>query len=153
MLSMSTLESDILPSLASHSTELGVGAWLPILSIGSQVGYNLPISVSVAGEKLVAWENPKKKEWSVMRNACPHRQASLLQGRVDPASGCIECLYHGQQLNTTGACTKIPQSDTKIKLVHLFLFKRPMIFFGHSFHYQKGKLFIIPIFLRKFCQR
>jgi phenylpropionate dioxygenase-like ring-hydroxylating dioxygenase large terminal subunit len=113
-LCMSTLQSETTINSVSPPTEIGNGAWLPILSIASHAGNDLPISIEVAGEKLVVWNNPKSKEWSVMQDACPHRQAPLSQGRVDPESGCIECPYHGQQFETTGACTKIPQSDTKI---------------------------------------
>ena len=87
------------------------GTWLAILSKSSYKGNILPIAIEVAGEKLVAWQNPKTSEWSVMRDECPHRLAPLSQGRVDPLSGCIECPYHGQQFNGAGTCTKIPQSD------------------------------------------
>lgn len=111
-LRMSTLQSDVLPNSVSPPTELEVGAWLPILSIASHAGNDLPISIEVAGEKLVVWNNPINKEWSVMRDVCPHRQAPLSQGRVDPTTGCIECPYHGQQFDKEGACTKIPQSDS-----------------------------------------
>ena len=87
------------------------GTWLAILSKSSYEGSVLPVAIEVAGEKLVAWQNPKTSEWSVMRDECPHRLAPLSEGRVDPLSGCIECPYHGQQFNGAGTCTKIPQSD------------------------------------------
>ena len=55
--------------------------------------------------------------WSVVLDACPHRLAPLSQGRVDAATGCLECPYHGWQFDATGACTKIPQGtpDTTTK--------------------------------------
>jgi nitrite reductase/ring-hydroxylating ferredoxin subunit len=93
---------------SAASKDLGVGTWIAILSKSSHES-DLPIAVEVVGEKLVAWKNPKTLEWSVMKDACSHRLAPLSQGRVDPVTGCIECPYHGQQFDTSGACTKIPQ--------------------------------------------
>lgn len=90
------------------------GSWFPILAKSGCKGVFLPISVEVAGEKLVAWKSPITSEWSVMMDACPHRLAPLSQGRVDPITGCIECPYHGQQFDGTGACTKIPQNSRDV---------------------------------------
>jgi phenylpropionate dioxygenase-like ring-hydroxylating dioxygenase large terminal subunit len=87
------------------------GSWFAVLAKSGCKGVDLPVSIEVAGEKLVAWRNPITSEWSVMMDVCPHRLAPLSQGRVDPISGCIECPYHGQQFDGTGACTKIPQSE------------------------------------------
>jgi phenylpropionate dioxygenase-like ring-hydroxylating dioxygenase large terminal subunit len=86
------------------------GAWLPIGSVSSLVG-DVPTSVEVVGIRLAVWRNGTS--WSVMRDACPHRLAPLSQGRVDPTTGCIECPYHGWQFSTTGACTRIPQADSR----------------------------------------
>lgn len=51
-----------------------------------------------------------------MSDACPHRLAPLSQGRIDPLSGCIECPYHGQQFDTAGTCTLIPQLEKGSKI-------------------------------------
>ncbi len=107
-----TKDSFFLPCLARKTEALSTtendqnGAWLPIGSAKGLVG-NVPTSIEVAGEKLVVWKNGA--EWSVLRDACPHRLAPLSQGRVDPSTGCIECPYHGWQFSTGGSCTKIPQ--------------------------------------------
>ena len=93
--------------------KLSGGSWFAILAKSGYAGVDLPVPIEVAGEKLVAWKSPITSEWSVMQDICPHRLAPLSQGRVDPISGCIECPYHGQQFDSTGACTKIPQSDSK----------------------------------------
>ena len=95
------------------------GAWLPICSI-SNIPTDLPQSIIVNKERLVVWKKPNTTEWSVMSDVCPHRMAPLSQGRIDPHSGCIECPYHGQQFDTTGTCTLIPQLDegTRIPLAN-----------------------------------
>ena len=107
-LRMSTTE--LKPPTLDEKTLARTGSWFCVLSKAGYVGNALPIPVEVAGEKLVAWKSPITSEWSVMRDECPHRLAPLSQGRVDPQTGCIECPYHGQQFDVTGACTKIPQS-------------------------------------------
>ena len=106
---MSTSEATVPVLEVAEQTQLG--SWFAILSKRGYKGNTLPVAIEVAGEKLVAWQNPKTSEWSVMRDECPHRLAPLSQGRVDPLSGCIECPYHGQQFDGKGVCTKIPQSD------------------------------------------
>lgn len=98
-------------SLLDIKTAPAGGSWFAVLSKSGYKGYDLPVSVEVAGEKLVAWRSPITSEWSVMMDACPHRLAPLSQGRVDPLTGCIECPYHGQQFDGKGACTKIPQNE------------------------------------------
>ena len=89
------------------------GAWLPIGSAGALRDLT-PTRVEIAGKKLAVWRtvDPKTGEdqWAVMADACSHRLAPLSQGRVDPATGCVECPYHGWQFRADGACTKIPQA-------------------------------------------
>ena len=106
---MSSAAVDI-PAVVKPEVAIG-GSWFAILSIGGHKGNILPVPVEVAGERLVAWNNPLNNEWSVMRDECPHRLAPLSEGRVDPLSGCIECPYHGQQFDGKGKCKLIPQSE------------------------------------------
>jgi nitrite reductase/ring-hydroxylating ferredoxin subunit len=85
---------------------------MPIGSTTSLAGLG-PTRVEVLGTKLVVWQ-PREtdpKVWSVMADACVHRLAPLSQGRVNPASGCLECPYHGWNYNAAGECTVIPQLD------------------------------------------
>lgn len=49
-----------------------------------------------------AADNSTTQGWSVMRNECSHRSAPLSLGRIDSATGCIECPYHGWQFNVSG---------------------------------------------------
>ncbi|CAK0816471.1 unnamed protein product [Prorocentrum cordatum] len=45
-----------------------------------------------------------------MRDACPHRFASLSRGRIT-ASGLVQCAYHGWAFDgETGACLDVPQA-------------------------------------------
>mmetsp|Transcript_75042 Transcript_75042/g.160770 ORF Transcript_75042/g.160770 Transcript_75042/m.160770 type:complete len:556 (-) Transcript_75042:62-1729(-) len=45
-----------------------------------------------------------------MRDACPHRLASLSEGRVT-STGMVQCAYHGWAFDgETGACVDVPQA-------------------------------------------
>lgn len=111
-----------------------LGAWIAIGSVTALNGLG-PQRVRTMGIDLVAWHKPaedegdkkgpvgkilrrlgRKKaplptEWSVQSDVCPHRLAPLSQGRVDEATGCIECPYHGWQFDTDGTLTSLPQLE------------------------------------------
>lgn len=48
--------------------------------------------------------------WLVFEDACPHRLAPLSEGRINPATGDLQCAYHGWAFNSGGRCTLIPQA-------------------------------------------
>ena len=95
------------PEEIATTTPVARGAWLPVHSVSALTGLG-PQQVEILGQNYAVWESPIG-EWSVVLDACPHRLAPLSQGRVDAATGCLECPYHGWQFDSTGACTKIPQ--------------------------------------------
>ncbi|KAJ1440234.1 Rieske [2Fe-2S] iron-sulfur domain-containing protein [Ochromonadaceae sp. CCMP2298] len=110
--------------LGGLGNRAGTGAWLPVTVI-SQMDAD-PTEMQIAGDTYVVWRDPLKARkgvegvpfnqgWSVMRDECPHRRAPLSQGRVDPATGNIECAYHGWQFDTAGTCTAIPQKNAALK--------------------------------------
>tara|TARA_B100000902_G_scaffold163038_1_gene158261 strand:- start:4249 stop:5133 length:885 start_codon:yes stop_codon:yes gene_type:complete len=61
-------------------------------------------------ENVAVWWNKKSKEWNAVNDVCPHRQASLSDGVVNPKTACIKCRYHGIEFNKHGKCTLIPSS-------------------------------------------
>lgn len=73
-----------------------------------------PVQVQVLGRRLVCFQEDessrgKDARWAVLDDQCSHRLAPLSQGRVDPATGCIQCPYHGWEFDGSGACTRVPQ--------------------------------------------
>jgi phenylpropionate dioxygenase-like ring-hydroxylating dioxygenase large terminal subunit len=93
-----------------------LGAWIPI-GAASKLASLSPTSIKVMNLDLAVWYSEETKQWSVLSDACPHRLAPLSQGRINPATGCIECAYHGWQFDTTGQVKDIPQwSGTKEQL-------------------------------------
>jgi phenylpropionate dioxygenase-like ring-hydroxylating dioxygenase large terminal subunit len=57
---------------------------------------------------LVIWWDAKPQTWRVFDDQCPHRLASLSEGRINEA-GLLECPYHGWSFSGSGQCEVIPQ--------------------------------------------
>jgi phenylpropionate dioxygenase-like ring-hydroxylating dioxygenase large terminal subunit len=107
-------QADSSTSLSDGGAQLG--AWIPIGSAAALASLS-PTSVKVMNMDLAVWYSEETKQWSVLSDACPHRLAPLSQGRINPATGCIECPYHGWQFDTSGQVQDIPQwSGTKEEL-------------------------------------
>ncbi len=64
-----------------------------------------PISMTRLGERMAAWRDQNNQP-HVVADQCPHRGASLGQGKV--MEGCIQCPFHGFEFDSTGRCTLIP---------------------------------------------
>lgn len=93
------------------------GAWMPLGSASCLTGLS-PVQVRVCGLDIAVWHAPlpdKRQRvatnFSAFVDACPHRLAPLSQGRVDEATGCLECPYHGWQFDAGGNLTALPQLD------------------------------------------
>ena len=65
-----------------------------------------PVKVRMLGCDFVLYRDQNGKA-ACLSNVCPHRGASLAQGKCDE-SGSLTCPYHGWQFNGQGACTLIP---------------------------------------------
>jgi phenylpropionate dioxygenase-like ring-hydroxylating dioxygenase large terminal subunit len=104
---------------SSHSVEPTieedrVGAWVPVGSASSLQGLD-PTKIEIMGRNFVVWRgrtDSGDSQWNVALDECPHRFAPLSQGRIDPATKCLECPYHGWQFHSgNGTVAKIPQAD------------------------------------------
>ena len=89
----------------------GLGSWIPLASASSLEGLD-PVQIRVCGIDLAVFQDPGTGLWGALIDACPHRLAPLSQGRVDPATGCVECPYHGWQFGTDGGLASLPQLDS-----------------------------------------
>ena len=97
----------------------GMGAalrryWLPALSSSklSEAGGD-PVHVQLLGENFVAFRDAEGRV-GLLDEACCHRGASLLLGRVE---GCgIRCIYHGWKYAVNGKVLETPHvPDGKFK--------------------------------------
>jgi len=61
-------------------------------------------------QDLVIWWDKSVGTWQVFEDKCPHRLASLSEGRVNEA-GLLECPYHGWAFSGAGNCEMIPQQQ------------------------------------------
>ena len=104
-------------SVGADESNEQFGAWMPLGSASCLTGLS-PVQVRVCGLDIAVWHAPltdKRQRvatsFSAFVDACPHRLAPLSQGRVDDATGCIECPYHGWQFDGSGNLTALPQLD------------------------------------------
>ncbi len=80
--------------------------WMPALwseEIASPDG--TPVRVCMFGEKLVAFRDTAGVP-GLLREACPHRLASLALGRNEESG--LRCIYHGWKFGVDGACLDMP---------------------------------------------
>tara|TARA_B100001094_G_scaffold332502_1_gene404887 strand:+ start:5119 stop:6201 length:1083 start_codon:yes stop_codon:yes gene_type:complete len=70
-----------------------------------------PLSVDHNNENVAVWWNAKEQNWNAVSDMCPHRQASLSSGIINPITNDIKCRYHGIEFNGCGKCTLIPSSN------------------------------------------
>lgn len=84
--------------------------WYPISPV-EDLDPTGPTSVTLLGQKLVAWKPPHSDRYAVFLDQCPHRLAPLSEGRIDEKTGHLMCSYHGWQFDSQGICTHIPQAE------------------------------------------
>jgi phthalate 4,5-dioxygenase len=64
-----------------------------------------PVRHRILGEDLVAFRDSQGRI-GFLREACPHRKASLFFGRNE--DGGLRCVYHGWKFDVDGACLDLP---------------------------------------------
>lgn len=83
--------------------------WYPI-AVAEFLNPSRPHAVQLLGNDLVLWR--------CFADACPHRLAPLLEGRVE-ADGTLLCAYHAWRFNAAGQCVRIPQAlDAETEATH-----------------------------------
>eukprot|EP00980_Cylindrotheca_fusiformis_P002462 scaffold584_cov132-Cylindrotheca_fusiformis.AAC.15 len=102
-------------STASLSSKTFPRTWVPIAST-YELDPDRPTPVEFLGQKYAAYQD-NAGTWVVVDDVCPHRLAPLSEGRVDRASGNLQCSYHGWEFNSTGNCVRVPQLTAEAESV------------------------------------
>ena len=84
-------------------------AWYPIYFLDDLDKSKLA-RFTLLDTDLVIWWDKSAEIWQVFEDKCPHRLASLSEGRVNEA-GLLECPYHGWAFSGGGNCEVIPQQQ------------------------------------------
>jgi phenylpropionate dioxygenase-like ring-hydroxylating dioxygenase large terminal subunit len=84
-------------------------AWYPIYFVDDLDKSKLA-RFTLLDQNLVIWWDKSADTWQVFEDKCPHRLASLSEGRVNEA-GLLECPYHGWTFSGNGDCEVIPQQQ------------------------------------------
>jgi len=74
-----------------------------------------PLRVRLLGEDLIGFRDSSGAV-GLVRNACPHRGASLFYGRNE--QGGLRCVYHGWKFDVTGACVDMPSEPAESNFKH-----------------------------------
>ena len=82
-------------------------AWHPIAYL-ADLDQTTPTPFTLLERDLVIWWDRHTESWRVFDDQCPHRLASLSQGRI-AEDGLLECPYHGWAFAGDGQCDRIPQ--------------------------------------------
>eukprot|EP00980_Cylindrotheca_fusiformis_P002460 scaffold584_cov132-Cylindrotheca_fusiformis.AAC.13 len=102
-----SLSAPATENTASLSSKTFPRTWVPIAST-YELDPDRPTPVEFLGQKYAAYQD-NAGTWVVVEDVCPHRLAPLSEGRVDRASGNLQCSYHGWEFNSTGNCVRVPQ--------------------------------------------
>ncbi len=82
-------------------------AWYPVFYV-RDLDQTKPQRFTLLDRDLVIWWEPASQHWRAMDDRCPHRLATLSEGRIN-AAGQLECPYHGWAFSGSGECQRIPQ--------------------------------------------
>jgi phenylpropionate dioxygenase-like ring-hydroxylating dioxygenase large terminal subunit len=85
--------------------------WLPaIRSDELATPDSPPLRVKLLGEDLIGYRTSSGAV-GLIRNACPHRGASLFFGRNEEEG--LRCVYHGWKFDVSGACVDMPSEPAE----------------------------------------
>jgi phenylpropionate dioxygenase-like ring-hydroxylating dioxygenase large terminal subunit len=86
--------------------------WYPVAYL-RDLELKKPTRFQLLGEPLVLWFDRIQNHWRAFSDRCPHRLASLSEGRLNN-SGELECPYHGWSFSGDGNCANLPQTLSPI---------------------------------------
>jgi len=85
--------------------------WLPALRSDELPAPDCPpVRVRLLGENLIAFRATSGRV-GLVRNACPHRGASLFFGRNEEEG--LRCVYHGWKFDVDGRCVDMPSEPAE----------------------------------------
>jgi phenylpropionate dioxygenase-like ring-hydroxylating dioxygenase large terminal subunit len=85
--------------------------WTPV-ALAADLKAKTPLGVQVAGTPLALFRDREGKPAALL-DRCPHRGVALSLGKVK--EGCIECPFHGWQLEASGQVCHVPWNpDAKL---------------------------------------
>jgi phthalate 4,5-dioxygenase oxygenase subunit len=110
---LSTSENDLLCRVSAGTPmgDLMRQYWIPALRSDELAGPDSPPQrLRLLGENLIAFRATSGKA-GIVRNACPHRGASLFFGRNEEEG--LRCVYHGWKFDVNGACVDMPSEPAE----------------------------------------
>jgi renierapurpurin 18,18'-hydroxylase len=101
------------PAKTVHLRETGINPnhWYVVAS--DREVTRQPLGVELWGRAIVLYRDTQGQV-QAMEDCCPHRLVKLSDGRV--VGDHIECMYHGWQFDSAGACVDVPYLGDHQKL-------------------------------------
>jgi phenylpropionate dioxygenase-like ring-hydroxylating dioxygenase large terminal subunit len=85
--------------------------WLPAIRSDELPAPDCPpVRIKLLGEELIGFRTTSG-DVGLVRNACPHRGASLFFGRNEEEG--LRCVYHGWKFDVAGACVDMPSEPAE----------------------------------------
>ncbi len=105
-----TLASNTITAGGSDPTGFDIKeAWYPVAYL-DDLDKNKPTTFTLLEIDIVIWWDNQGQSWRAFADRCPHRLASLSEGRINE-QGWLECPYHGWSFSGSGNCENIPQQS------------------------------------------
>ena len=78
-----------------------------VIGEADKIKPDIPHKVSIYDTPIAIWKD-KANQYGAISDVCPHRGASLSNGRIDKDTGCIVCPYHTFKYNKCGRMVQAP---------------------------------------------
>ena len=91
--------------------------------VGESIDFktDTPKKVTLYNSPIAIWKNANN-EYAAISDICPHRGASISNGRIDKTTKCIVCPYHTFKYNKYGRLVQIPGQEN-VRTVTTYNFK------------------------------
>lgn len=92
-----------------------------VVAEAHKIKSDIPHKISIYDTPIAIWKD-KLNHYGAISDVCPHRGASLSNGRIDKETGCIVCPYHTFKYNKYGRMIQAP-GQTNLRLNDNYSFK------------------------------
>lgn len=83
------------------------------VGLTKNMDFSKPQVVKIGELPLVLWKNPVDNNWNSCINICPHMGSKLDNGIVTN-NGCLQCQYHGLELNKNDQLGVVVEQEGKL---------------------------------------
>lgn len=94
------------------------------IGIVEKIDESVPYKTNIGELPLVVWKDPLQKKWITTLNICKHMGSKLDNGKI-LQNGCLQCPYHGLELNEKDKFGETLEHDGKLFWAYNPTLKKP----------------------------